>query len=90
MVFNNNLKGAISLIAAKGKGGVLPINDETKREMKAKHPQAKPVRPKALMTGELPPALHPIFFEALDGNLIKKCALRTKGCAGVSQQEDVL
>ena len=30
------------------------------------------------------------MYEVLSGDLIKKCALRTKGGAGVSQQEDVL
>ena len=31
-----------------------------------------------------------MFYAELDGELVKKCALRTKGGAGVSQQEDVL
>ena len=34
--------------------------------------------------------MHKVFYEALNGELIKKCALRTKGSAGVSQQEDNL
>jgi len=31
-----------------------------------------------------------VFYSGLDGELVKKCALRTKGGAGVSQQEDAL
>jgi len=38
----------------------------------------------------MPPSLHPVFFAAIDGELIKKNALRTSGGAGVSQQEDAL
>ena len=40
MVFNNNLKGAMSLVCQKGKGGVLSLDDTTKTEMKAKHPKS--------------------------------------------------
>jgi hypothetical protein len=38
----------------------------------------------------MPPSLHPVFFSPIDGDLIKKNALRTSGGAGVSQQEDAL
>ena len=58
--------------------------------MSAKHPKAEPIHAEALMSGELPASLHPVFYTEIDGELVKKCALRTKGGAGVSQQEDVL
>ena len=58
--------------------------------MSSKHPKAEPIQPEALITGKLPDSLHPIFYAEIDGELVKKCALRTKGGAGVSQQEDVL
>jgi len=32
----------------------------------------------------------PVFYQAINGELVKKCTLRTKGGAGVSQQEDIL
>jgi hypothetical protein len=90
MVFNNNFKGAMSLVTEKGKGGIMPVNDKTKKEMASKHPKPEPIHPEALLSGELPPSLHPVFYSALDGELVKKCALRTKGGSGVSQQEDGL
>ena len=37
----NNFKGAMSLIAEKGKGGILPLNAGTKKEMLSKHPALK-------------------------------------------------
>src|SRR6476660_2807237 len=58
--------------------------------MASKHPKAEGILHGALITGELPPSLDPIFFSAIDGELVKKCTLRTKGGAGVSQQEDAL
>ena len=90
MVFNNNFKGAMSLVTEKGKGGVLPLNDSTKKEMSSKHPKPEPINDQALCSGEMPPSLHPVFFAPIDGELIKKNALRTSGGAGVSQQEDAL
>ena len=90
MVFNNNFKGAMSLVTKKGKGGILTLDEKTKKEMSSKHPKAEPMQSEALLTGEIPQSLHPVFYAELDGELVKKCALRTKGGAGVSQQEDVL
>ena len=90
MVFNNNLKGAMSLIADKSKGGVMPIDEDTKKEMRLKHPNAQPMTHAALLTGEIPPNVHEVFFHQIQGELVKKCALRTRGSAGVSQQEDEL
>ena len=90
MVFNNNLKGAMSIVCQKAKGGVLALDAATKKEMKAKHPPAEVVSPDVLMTGPLPPDKHPIFFAPLNGELIRKCTLRTRGSAGISQQEDTL
>ena len=90
MVFNNNLKGAMALVAEKGKGGVMSINEDTKKQMRDKHPKSEPMSLDVLLTGEIPESIHPVFYSELNGELVKKCALRTKGSAGVSQQEDVL
>ena len=90
MVFNNNFKGAMSLVLEKGKGGILKLNESTKQEMKAKHPKPEPILTGALLTGKMPPDIHSIYFSALNGDLIKRCTLRTRGGAGVSQQEDTL
>jgi hypothetical protein len=77
-------------VTEKGKGGILAIDEKTKREMLSKHPKAEPADPAVLLSGEMPPSLHPIFYSKLDGELVKKCTLRMKGAAGVSQQEDAL
>lgn len=90
MIFNNNFKGAMSLVTDKSKGGILKLDDSTKSEMKAKHPEPEMVCHSSLISGVMPDAMHPIFYTALNGDLIKRCALRTRGGAGVSQQEDML
>ena len=38
----------------------------------------------------MPPDVNRIYFSALNADLIKRCTLRTRGGAGVSQQEDTL
>ena len=68
----------------------MAINETTKMQMSSKHPKAEPISQDVLLKGEAPPSLHPIFYSKIDGDQIKKCALRTKGSAGVSQQEDAL
>ena len=84
MAFNNNLRGAMSLVLEKGKGGVLKVDNAIKKVMLAKHPVPEPVLREALLDGEQVD-IHPVFFDALNGDLI-----RHSGSAGVSQQEDNL
>ena len=69
---------------------LLPMSDMNTLLMQEKHPKAEPADEKILITGELLPTLHPVFYDKLDKSLIKKCILRTHGSAGVSQQEDTL
>ena len=33
----------MSLICEKGKGGIMPLNDQTKRDMQLKHPAPEPI-----------------------------------------------
>ena len=73
------------LVTEKGKGGILTLDEKTKKEMSSKYPKAEPMQSEALLTGEIPQSLHPVFYAELDGELVKKCALRTKGGAGVSR-----
>ena len=49
-----------------------------------------PAESAALITGEIPQDIDPIFFAAIDGELIRKNTIRTSGSAEVSQQEDNL
>ena len=55
-----------------------------------KHPALTPAESAALITGEIPQDIDPIFFAAIDGELIRKNTIRTSGSAGVSQQENNL
>ena len=69
---------------------MLKLNESTREAMRAKHPDAAPLYADALLSGAIPPDVHPSIFAAINGDVVKKCCLRTKGGAGVSQQEDTL
>ena len=88
MIFDG--KGAMRFVVDHAKGGILPMNDSTKKMMEDKHPAAEEADPAALQQGPLPPDVDPVVFSALTGDLIKKCALKTEGAAGVSQADDQL
>jgi hypothetical protein len=62
MVVNNNFKGAMSLVTEKGKGGILALNEKTKKEMSAKHPKAEPINEEALLTGDIPHSASCVLF----------------------------
>lgn len=90
MMFNGNGKGAMRYVVDQAKGGVLPLNDETKAILKKLHPDPEKAIPETLITGDIPEDVDQVVFTALDGSLIKKCALRTEGAAGISQADDRL
>ena len=56
----------------------------------SQHPKPEPQYKDVLLSGEIPTPMHNIMFEELDGDSIKKFAMRSRGGAGVSQQEDKL
>jgi hypothetical protein len=90
MMFKGNSRGAMRYVSDQTKGGVLQLNENTKTLLAEKHPIGEDARPEVLINGEPPPDVDPIAFAALDGDLIKKCALKTQGAAGVSQADDRL
>ena len=75
-------------VVNQAKGGVLKLDEETKQQLHDKHPSAEDAAPETLIEDDVPENLDPIVFSALDGDVIKKCALKTEGVAGVSQADD--
>ena len=61
-----------------------------KRRLGALHPQAEEADVRALIQAPLPDIDLKAIFEAVDGEKIKTCTLRTEGAAGVSQATDKL
>ena len=81
LIRKGEVHSAISLITEHGKGGVLELTPEVRAALRTKHPQAKPAIPDVLLQV---PAVNPILFESLTGDVVRKTALATQGAAGPS------
>ena len=90
MVFSGNGRGAMAILSSCAKGGVLPLTDDVVSDLKKKHPKAEEADVRALIQTPLPDVDLKAIFEAIDGEKIKRCTLRTEGAAGVSQATDKL
>ena len=80
----------MAILSSCAKGGVLQLTDEVVSALKKKHPQAEEADVRALIQAPLPDIDLKAIFEAVDGEKIKTCTLRTEGAAGVSQATDKL
>ena len=68
----------MSLLSENNNGGLLPINHETVKLLKEKHPEAADVCDDMLLEG--PEILVEDYcFNDINANLIQKTALHTKG-----------
>ena len=82
-MFAGNTRAALRLLDDSPVAGMQEITDEVFNTLKALHPDPEPVDPCTLYTDEVP-TVHPIIFEELTGESIRKAALHTFGSAGVS------
>ena len=78
-----NINGAIKILTNNMENGILPINETTLQLLRQKHPEAKEPPENALLTDKEKP-VHPIKFEMIDAEMVRKAASRTKGGAGPS------
>ena len=88
-------KAALRLLSDEGRGQVLsvqtkidphdPSSPTVLDALKEKHPPAQPVDEEALLSEATPsPAAHPVIFDSLTGEKIRKTVLRCNGSAGSS------
>ena len=78
-----NVNAAINLLSENMKNGILPLNNETLKQLKLKHPQPKKAD-KTILLPDTPERIHPVRFELIDADLIKKAATKTRGGSGPS------
>ena len=77
------VRAAVNLLTANMEGGVLPLNEETMKLLQKKHPEPANICPEAVVN-DLPDETHPVIFSTIDGEEIRKAAIKTKGSAGPS------
>ena len=80
---NGNINGAIKLLSDNMQNGILPLNDETLKLLKQKHPDRKAPTNDASLS-DTPIQIHSVRFEDIDSDMIRQSALKTRGGAGPS------
>ena len=80
MMEKGNVNGALT---NNESNGILPLNDNTLHLLQEKHPPPKVVDDDVLLSGEKP-YVHPVIYESIDEEMVKRAALKTKGGSGPS------
>ena len=78
-----NINAALNLLTNNMENGVLPLNAQTLQQLAQKHPESKAAPSDILLQGPVP-KVHPIKFQPIDEEMIRKAAIKTKGGSGPS------
>lgn len=96
LMLEGKVKAALRLLTEEGRGRVLSLDSKIDRDdpesptvldvLKAKHPPAQPCHADALLDSSSVNTheMHPVIFDGLTGECIRRAALRCKGSAGPS------
>jgi len=83
LVMNGQINSALRYLSDNNCEGVLPLTDETMKQLREKHPAAKEAKLGSLLFGPIDD-VQPVIFQQIDGEMIREAALRTKGSGGPS------
>jgi len=75
-----NVNAAIKLLTDNMQNGILPLNDETLKLLKQKHLSPEEV----ILLPDTMEYVHPIKFEGIDEECIRKATIKTRGGSGPS------
>ena len=78
-----NASAAVKLLTSNMEGGILPLTEETMQLLQSKHPEAQECQPEAIFEMQAP-EVHPVVFEEIDGESVRKAAMLTRGGSGPS------
>ena len=78
-----NVNAAINLLTKNMRNGILPLNNETLNLLRLKHPDPKDAH-ESVMLSDVPERMHPVKFEVIDTEMIRKAAMKTRGVSGPS------
>ncbi len=82
-MLKGNVNAALRLLSSNGNSGVLPINEDTIKQLHEKHPVGDAEHEEVMLCGP-ENFVHPVIFDEIDGELIQKISIRMKGAAGPS------
>ena len=78
-----NLNAATNLLTENMRNGILPLNNETLNLLRLKHSAPKDAHEKVMLS-DVPERIHPVKFEVIDAEMIRKAAMKTRGGSGPS------
>ena len=81
-----NTGRAIKVLTNNTQNGFLPLNEKTLELLRQKHPKASPASESVLLTNDIE-KVHPIKFENITEELVRKAALKTIGGSGPSSMD---
>ena len=81
-----NINGAMELLANNMRNGVSPLNEKTLELLRQKHPKASPATESVLLTDHTE-KVHPIKFENITEESVRKAGLKTKVRSGPSAMD---
>ena len=79
----DNVNSAIKLLTNNMESGILPLNNDTLKLLKQKHPKPAKACEDVLFPNE-PESVHFVKFETIDGELVRKACMKTRGGSGPS------
>ena len=83
-MFQGNINQALRLLDKTSNKGILPINDETIKQLHEKHPVGEQLHQEMLLNGPVKD-IHPIIFEDLNSELVRKVAVKIMGVKKVKK-----
>ena len=81
LIRKGNVNAAINLLTENMRNGRLPLNNETLNLLTLKHPDDAH---ESVMLSDVPERIHPVKFEVIDAEMIRKAAMKIRGRPGPS------
>ena len=78
-----NINSALKLLTSNMENGILPLKKDTLSKLIQKHPKGKTASQNILLNGPLQ-NIHPVKFQSVDEEMIRKAMIRTKWDSGPS------
>ena len=79
-MLRGNVNAALRLLNKSNNKGILPINEETIKQLHDKYPVGEPAHEEMLLNGPMR-HVHPVVFDNINGELVQKVAMKMKGAA---------
>lgn len=77
------INAAVKLLTSSMEGGILNLDTETMTLLQSKHPEPTPCTEEAIYDQQAPD-VHPVVYENINADSVRKAALNTHGGAGPS------